>query len=460
MSSTKNPNPEIHGNVSEIFGEQRDSLAPCHLPNARLNEHLAPTMPNSPESVAKALLSSLGLQLMSITPLQSLWAGYGSICALTARAETNEAASAIMKQLHGKQHSATKGTDIYLILKHVSSPPGRQGDEGHLRKMLSYEAEQHFYARLAPRLSEKARVARCLISTEQHSDLPAGDIGLILEDLRMSFPVAGGKRASLEPSQVHAAIDWLGNFHRESKLWREAGDEERFILPPLEETERRSHGGKGDKVWRNGGYTYLATRRTEYTALAEDIASEWSKSFCEPVRDLGSSIGEAVARVLTPRGRSCETYIHGDVKSENLFASETGTQVAFFDFQYVGLGLGVCDLAKLFTCSVPAHMLDTPAERSMPACQGERELLAKYRRVFLGQEIMQAAYPEEEFQRHWECALVDWCRFQASWGFWGNTEWLESRVRWILQDDGWNQWLREEFERYRIEESGSVSGQE
>ena len=46
--------------------------------------------------------------------------------------------------------------------------------------------------------------------------------------------------------------------------------------------------------------------------------------------------------------------------------------------------------------------------------------------------------------RHWEAALVDWCRFQASWGFWGNTEWLQARVRSILADEGWREWLLRE----------------
>ena len=46
-------------------------------------------------------------------------------------------------------------------------------------------------------------------------------------------------------------------------------------------------------------------------------------------------------------------------------------------------------------------------------------------------------YEWDLFIRHWEIALVDWLRFQASWGFWGNTEWLEARVRSILGDEQW-----------------------
>ena len=48
------------------------------------------------------------------------------------------------------------------------------------------------------------------------------------------------------------------------------------------------------------------------------------------------------------------------------------------------------------------------------------------------------------FVRHWEAALVDWLRFQMSWGAWGNTEWLEARVRSILSDDEFKKWLLSE----------------
>lgn len=49
------------------------------------------------------------------------------------------------------------------------------------------------------------------------------------------------------------------------------------------------------------------------------------------------------------------------------------------------------------------------------------------------------------FLRHWETALVDWLRFQASWGFWGYSEWLEARVRSIIADQAWKNWLEQAF---------------
>ena len=188
--------------------------------------------------------------------------------------------------------------------------------------------------------------------------------------------------------------------------------------------------------------TYLATRQKEYSSLADDD-SEWTQPLTQPVSGQTQSISELVAAFLSPSVSGAgpigdyQTLIHGDVKSENLFTSQSGEEVAFYDFQYTGLGLGVCDLAKLFTCSVPLSMLVEGGyvEDVLTMQEGEKKLLQRYWekvKIDSGKE-----YEWDLFVQHWEIALVDWLRFQASWGFWGNTEWLEARVRSILGDEQW-----------------------
>lgn len=442
--------------------------------------------PPTPIEVASRLLAPLNLTVRSATVLQTLWAGYGHICAL----EAVPSSPTPSEQNPVSGPGSGSGPTIPLILKLISPPKpvaGREEgqdeiqDEGHLRKMLSYQVEQYFYARLAPHLHpETTPVARCLASTYDNDassyfggDKDASDggavIATVMEDLRVHFPVAGGKRDVLSPTQVHAALDWLATFHASSRaLYDPQQDLPEFLLPPLEEAKRRSrlhlNDGKGkaaagSRVWLNGGYTYLSTRLTEYASLRRDRSSEWSPALTDPSfpslpSDL-SSPAEAAARVLAPRGhhvRPAESLIHGDVKSENLFASASGDRVAFYDFQYVGLGLGVCDLAKLFTCSVPMHLLlaegsDGLDGDSVPMGEGEKALLQRYREKLLSSPggAAEDAYPWDDFVRHWETALVDWCRFQASWGFWGNTEWLEARVRFILADDSWRRWVKQDL---------------
>ncbi|KAJ5889657.1 hypothetical protein N7504_010467 [Penicillium tannophilum] len=411
---------------------------------------MAPPPANSPERVASIMLSWHSLELVSCSTLQTLWAGYGRICAINARATTENAARKIDK-LCGL-NSGVAGTIYPLVLKLISPPlnNARNGDEGHLRKMLSYEVEQCFYNDVVPLLGDNIGVAKCLASTRgMHGDREGekelgGLMATIMVDLRPKFPVAGGKRSALNRTQVQGALDWLARFHGRS-LGLKPDTLDKYLLPPLEEFSRRqSLETVGSSLWLNGGYTYLATRRTEYASLVEDD-SEWSEALCSSLEGSSLSVAEVAALFLTPCGRPFESYIHGDVKSENLFTTTNGKDVAFFDFQYVGLGLGVCDLAKLFTCSVPLHMLidaHEPLPNELTMREGERQLLERYRACLL-QNKAADPYEWETFKRHWETALVDWCRFQASWGFWGNTEWLEARVRSILSDQKWRDWLHE-----------------
>ncbi|CZT24698.1 uncharacterized protein RCC_10425 [Ramularia collo-cygni] len=370
-------------------------------------------------TVANQLLDPLDLEATSYHTLQQLWSGYGTIARLQTVSKTSPISSA-------------------LILKHVTPPSDAGKDEGHLRKLISYQVEQYFYTTLAPLMPKSIGVAICL--TSQWSD--AGGMAMVLSDLRNQYPVPGEKRGNLDQSQVYAALQWLGTFH--GFWWRRTKDikAKGLRLPPLEEAD--CSPSRKDGVWRNGGYTYLATRRTEYATLKNDKTSEWSEKLCAPALERKSSIAELVADVLSPSTShssvaAYETLIHGDVKSENLFANSMGSKVAFFDFQYVGLGLGVCDLAKLFTCSVPSELLGA---NDGDMSESERVLLDYYMRFL--EETSGKTYPWALLEMHWKTALVDWLRFQASWGFWGNTAWLESRVRHILEDAEWNAWLLKE----------------
>lgn len=413
----------------------------------------AQPMDSAAANIAKVLLEQCDLELIDISELQTLWAGYGSIYAIKARRREEQ------QTIHGTEDLAK------LVMKIIDPPNGsdKGKDESHVRKMLSYDVEQYFYDEIAPRLNrDEVAVAKCVASSYKLKEALAGNlhtrqnlIATVLTDLRVEFSVAGEKRSVLSSRQVYAAIDWLAKFHKSSKhISLETSD---LLLPPQEEFKRRQSKRKhpGRSLWLNGGYTYLATRQSEYRRLFTEH-SEWATAFCTPLQSSSNStIAELVARFLVPVGRPFETCIHGDVKSENLFSNELGDKVAFFDFQYTGLGLGVCDLAKLFTCSVPLSMLvsqsSDSAAKALEMDGGEKALLTLYWNTFQQHDasLTDYQYGWDIFVRHWETALVDWCRFQASWGFWGNTNWLQARVRSILADEEWLAWISVQ-EHHRI----------
>ncbi|KAG9195021.1 hypothetical protein G6011_00141 [Alternaria panax] len=401
---------------------------------------------NAPNEVASALLAEKGLQLQSAQTIQSLWAGYGEICRVFANPI-------------GSQESPKS-----YILKLVNPPPTKADDEGHTRKILSYQIEQYFYSHLAPQLPATLPVAECLASINTHNTDGTSMTAMLLSDLRKQYPVAGEKRHVLTAVQTHAALDWLAGFHGFWWTRVKSLDSASLVLPPLEQLQRDGQDASNRSVWLNGGYTYLATRRKEYNSLANDYDSEWNEPLTDWVDGEDVSISEIAAAFLSPKAsgwtpiEGYQTLIHGDVKSENMFTSSSGEEVAFYDFQYVGLGLGVCDLAKFFTCSVPLSMLvaDRNIPRELPMQEGEEQLLQQYwKRVT---KTSKQEYDWSILVRHWETALVDWLRFQASWGFWGNTEWLEARVRSILKDQEWREALISNVDKVSIRKQNETLG--
>lgn len=428
---------------------------------------------SSPQEVASSLLAEKGLDVVSITLLQSLWAGYGQICRIEAVPKTVLSPSKSTNPNTKDSIQPTPQDNHSYILKLITPPPTNSNNEGHTRKILSYQIEQYFYTHLAPKMPASIPVADCLASINEQNPDGTSTTAMILTDLKKDFPLAGEKRAALTPTQTLAALDWLSNFH--GFWWPRVSefDSDALVLPPLEQLKRNNNSKNSNNsnnktkhsIWLNGGYTYLATRLDEHTSLSQDPTSEWSETLTKPLQNSPSnhSLASLIAKFLTPNPDSnkspispYQTLLHGDVKSENLFTtatddnSNTPPSVAFYDFQYVGLGLGASDLAKFFTCSVPLPMLlddndndptkpkpnhnktSTKTPRKLPMQSGEKILLERYWRNLKLAGARE--YDWELFVRHWEVALVDWLRFQAGWGFWGNTGWLEARVRSILGD--------------------------
>lgn len=197
----------------------------------------------SPKEVASALLAKQGINVVSISLLQSLWAGYGQICRLNAVDASEKTRS--------------------LVLKLITPPPTRAGDEGHTRKILSYQVEQYFYSHLAPQLPASVSVAKCLASVNQHHPDGTSTTAMILNDLKRDFPIAGEKRGALSPVQVGAALDWLAGFH--GFWWPRVNDMDgsKLVLPPLEEVKQDGQDAAEKTVWLNGGCALIPAPKSQ-----------------------------------------------------------------------------------------------------------------------------------------------------------------------------------------------------
>ncbi|PWY99998.1 hypothetical protein BCV70DRAFT_103743 [Testicularia cyperi] len=373
-------------------------------------------MPSSDiERLTTPLLQS-DEKLIRADHLSELWAGYGHIY-----------------RLHLKQASGSQRTT--RILKTIDPPSqankGKRKDEGHLRKMFSYQIEANFYRAYAARFltSPGAKKHGCgvpkLFAASERDDKTQV---LLLQDLTQDYPVLTERRATLSEQQVDKAIEWLATFH--ATFWNVESPKTGLAAqgtgcpPPL-----LAQDWNGEGLWQQGGYSYLATRMDELRSV-DSRDGEWGSAGLHEASELPFAVDWCLNN---PHDRRRLSLIHGDVKAANMAFSEDSTRMAMYDFQYVGKGLGVQDLAKFLTTSIGSRYLKQE--------NGEVKLLRRYHSILCEQlpQAVATAYPFQDLMQDWELALVSWVRFLAGWsgGFWGNVDWLTTRVSNLLHDPDW-----------------------
>jgi hypothetical protein len=99
---------------------------------------------------------------------------------------------------------------------------------------------------------------------------------------------------------------------------------------------------------------------------------------------------------------------------------------ALYDLQYVGVNPPTHDLV---------YFLGTSVSSSLLGSSEERELLDFYFAELSASLPTGVSYPRKVFDAHWKLSIVDWVRFMAGWGFWGNDRWATKRAKEIVQ--GW-----------------------
>lgn len=345
----------------------------------------------------------------SSTRIATLWSNYGSIdrVYVTRTGGPND------------DDKSTNAAQSSIIVKTVAPPPVRgDADEGHLRKLLSYEAERFFYQHLSHSLPAGAKVAKVHpIDHSKDDELP---VRLILEDLATEFPNPAW--GSLGRDDAVIVLDWLATFH--GTFWSLARSREirdNVIPPPLQYNVGQPVG-----VWAQGTYWYLDTRRDELDST-DPTEYSWLLKWTEKV-------DSALKKAADQYG----SLLHGDVKGANIvfskLSSSTPKRCALYDFQYVGVGAVTRDLVYFLGTSVQGNLLRRIDQ--------EKELLQSYHNTLtrtIGQfeDRSSLEYTFDKLWKHWELAIVDWYRFMAGWGFWGNDSWIEKRAREIVT--GWEE---------------------
>lgn len=248
-----------------------------------------------------------------------------------------------------------------VIAKCVEPPPRSRDDSAsHRRKVRSYHVETAWYRTLARQCDDACRVPRLLGA---HA---TGDRWLlVLEDL----DAAGfaERRRGPKPAELDACLAWLAAFHA------------RFL------------GVAPEGLWKVGTYWHLATRTDELPIIVDEALR---------------SAAPAIDRAL--RAATFQTLVHGDAKPANFCFARGGSAVAAVDFQYVGGGCGMKDVA---------YLLASPGRYDAQAEQRHLDgYFARLRAAVAARaEGIDVAALEQEWRALYPLACADYYRFLAGW---------------------------------------------
>ncbi|MEM7038283.1 MAG: oxidoreductase family protein, partial [Bacteroidota bacterium] len=251
-----------------------------------------------------------------------------------------------------------------VIVKHISPPASANHPRGwdtaigHQRKLRSYQVEKAWYRQHLV-ASDDWRTARFIAA----KSIPNGQL-IVMEDLDAAgFPE---RRHGLTMREMKACLSWLAHFHA-------------------------TYLGKDPVgLWEEGTYWHLDTRPLEWHEMREGPLKERAKQI------------DAVLKNCRYR-----TFVHGDAKVANFCFGLDGS-VAAVDFQYVGGGCGMKDVAYFMS-----SCLDEDG-----CARHQVELLDHYFDVLRKVVALEAAETqrlEDEWRSLYPIAWADFTRFLEGW---------------------------------------------
>ncbi|MEM9520976.1 MAG: phosphotransferase [Actinomycetota bacterium] len=306
--------------------------------------------------------ASTGADVIADTEVvQRLWSGYGEIVRCDLR-------------------GATVST---VIVKHVrwpddpQHPRGWSTDRSHQRKVQSYRVETAWYEHGAERCGEHSRVPAHIAS----ASYPNG-VAIVLEDL----DAAGfaGRRQRVCESELDACIQWLAVFHA-------------------------THLGVAPEgLWPTGTYWHLDTRPDEFAAMHDG-----------PLKRKAGRLDQQL------RASRFQTVVHGDAKLANFCFSADGARVAAVDFQYVGGGCGMRDVAYFIGSCLDAEQ----CEQQAPGLLDRYFERLRAEIATTGRDVGSDAL-EAEWRDLYSVAWADFARFLEGWspGHWKLHGYSDQRV--------------------------------
>ena len=237
--------------------------------------------------------------------------------------------------------------DKNIIVKQVSPPaqPSHPRDwntqNSHQRKLKSYQIESAFYQSYGAKCDENCKVPGLLACIDD-----GVNTSLVLEDLDFIGFTTRCSDATMAQSKL--AIRWLAYFHA------------------------RFFNTAADGLWPVGTYWHLATRQDEWMLMPEGRLKQGAAK---------------ISGVLNKA--KFQTLVHGDAKLANFCFHKNKASLAAVDFQYVGKGAGIQDLAYLLGCCF------------------SNEQLFHYEKPLLNYYFAQLAQGMKEYKMDWDFSALE-----------------------------------------------------
>lgn len=243
-----------------------------------------------------------------------------------------------------------------VVMKQIRLPVGT--GPSHTRKVTSYQIEMAWYQHWSQQCPNTCRVPACYGQTSEGTEH-----WLLLEDLdKAGFPM---RKRQAQAEDIKLCLQWLAHFHATFM----------GIVAP--------------ELWPIGTYWHLATRQDEWHQMPS------------------GSLKQAAAPLDQRLNQACfQTLVHGDAKLANFcFGAD---QVAAVDFQYVGQGCGMRDVAYFLNSCLP----ETACAEQIPAYL---DFYFATLHTALAPELDRAAL-EAEWRELFPIAWADFYRFELGWG--------------------------------------------
>jgi len=301
--------------------------------------------------------------------IQELWSGYGQII----------------------RYETSNPDYETVIAKHISfpgkanHPRGWNNDRSHKRKLKSYKVETEWYTNWADRCSDQCRIPACLATEGNKREML-----IVLKDLDGAG--FSQRKHRVNQNDVESGLRWLANFHGS------------FL------------NEKPEGLWKNGTYWHLDTRPDELAVLSD--------------KDLKAAAGKIDQQL---KGCHFKTFVHGDAKLANFCFSPDGVSIAAVDFQYVGGGCGMKDIAYFAgSCYHEEECASYEEELLSFYFAALRQALEKRDTVVDFDAL------ELEWRQMYPYAWADFHRFLQGWspGSWRNSSYSERMTAKVIDSLG------------------------